>query len=344
MRNGKKVITLIALMVFMVAALAGCSSKPAADPAPSADPEPQKIEITYGSNEQNNMASGLASQWAAQEITKRSNGRLNVSYHGQGTIGGDQDLIQQVMAGQIQIAAFSIGMFSSYTPLLEVMQLPFLISDYEEEWEAINSPEWKALVQKVEEQFDVKIMAQHENGMRHFATIDKPINTMADLKGLKIRVPQAVILQKAIQQIGANPVAITYGEIVTALQNKTIDGEEINITSAGSQKHYDVIKYISEIGLYPYPGPVVINGKFWKSLSAEDQKLLTDVFTEGQVKNLKEFIPDTEGKLKKECEDNGVTFNVIEDKKPFVDAVRSLYDEYSEKDPLIKAFIDKFSK
>lgn len=339
MRN-KKVFSIIALMLIMVLAFAGCS-KPA-EPEKPAQEAPKPIEITYGSNEQNNMASGLTSQWVAQEIEKRSNGRFKVSYHGQGTIGGDQDLIQQVMAGQIQIAAFSIGMFSSYTPLLEAMQLPFLISDYEEEWAALNSPEWKALVAKVEEQFDVKIMAQHENGMRHFATIAKPVNTMADIKGLKIRVPQAVILQKAMQLIGANPVAITYGEIVTALQNKTIDGEEINITSAGSQKHYDVIKYISEIGLYPYPGPAVINGKFWKSLSPEDQKMFTDIFNEGQEKNIKEFIPETEDKLRKECEENGVKFNVIENKQPFVDAVKPLYDEYSAKDPLIKAFIDKF--
>ncbi|MDX9872318.1 MAG: TRAP transporter substrate-binding protein [Clostridia bacterium] len=341
MRKSKKLVALVTLVLFMAVLLAGCSGKK--EPAPATpDPAPAKIEITYGSNEQNNMASGLASQWVAKEITERSGGRLNVSYHGQGTIGGDQDLIQQVMAGQIQIAAFSIGMFSSYTPLLEAMQLPFLISDYEEEWAALNSDEWKALTKKVEEEFDVLIVAQHENGMRHFATIDKPVNTIADVKGVKMRVAPSVILQKAMELIGANPMAITYGEVVTALQNKTIDGEEINITSAGSQKHYDVIKYISEIGFYPYPGPAVINGKWFRTLSADDQKLILDVFAEGQVKNIKEFIPETEEKLRKECEDNGVKFNVVQDKQPFIDAVAPLYDEYSAKDPLIKAFIDKF--
>lgn len=339
MKN-KKLISILALMLIMVLAFAGCS-KPA-EPEKPAQEAPKTIEITYGSNEMDNMASGLTSQWVAKQINEKSGGRFNVSYHGQGTIGGDQDLIQQVMSGQIQIAAFSIGMFSSYTPLLDVMQLPFLISDYDEEWEALNSPEWKAIVAKVEKEFDVKIMAQHENGMRHFATIAKPVNTIADIKGVKLRVAPSNVLQKAMELIGANPMAITYHEVVSALQNKTIDGEEINITSAGSQKHYDVIKYISEIGFYPYPGPAVINGKFWKSLSAEDQKMITDIFNEGQTKNMKEFIPETESKLRKECEDNGVVFNVVQEKQPFVDAVKPLYDEYSAKDPLIKAFIDKF--
>lgn len=339
MRN-KKLFSIIALVLITVLAFAGCS-KPAEPEKPGSE-EPKTIEITYGSNEMDNMASGLTSQWVAKQIEERSGGRMKVSYHGQGTIGGDQDLIQQVMAGQIQIAAFSIGMFSSYTPLLDVMQLPFLISDYEEEWAALNSPEWKAIVAKVEEEFDVKIMAQHENGMRHFATIEKPVNTIADIKGVKLRVAPSNVLQRAMELIGANPMAITYHEVVSALQNRTIDGEEINITSAGSQKHYDVIKYISEIGFYPYPGPAVINGEFWRSLSAEDQQMLTEIFNEGQVKNIKEFIPETENKLRKECEDNGVIFNVVEDKQPFIDAVMPLYDEYSAKDPLIKAFIDKF--
>jgi len=337
MRN-KKVFSVVALMLIMVLVFAGCGKKE----EPAKQEEAKVIEITYGSNEMDNMASGLASRWAAQEIEKRSNGRIKVSYHGQGTIGGDADLIQQVMAGQIQIAAFSIGMFSSYTPLLDVMQLPFLISDYDEEWEALNSDEWKAIVKKVEEQFDVKIMALHENGMRHFATIKKPVNTIEDVKGVKLRVAPSNVLQKAMQLIGANPMAITYHEVVSALQNRTIDGEEINITSAGSQKHYDVIKYISEIGFYPYPGPVVINGKFWRSLSPEDQQMITEVFNEGQVKNMKEFIPETESKLRKECEDNGVIFNVVENKQPFIDAVKPLYDEYKAKDPLMKAFIEKF--
>jgi len=145
MRNNKKLFSLITLMLFMVMVISGCSSKPA--PAPTAD-APKKIEIKYGSNEQNNMASGMASIWASKEIMAKSNGKINVSYHGQGTIGGDADLIQQVMAGNIQIGAFSIGAFSQYTPLLDPMQLHFLISHYEEEIAPLNSLECKDIVAK----------------------------------------------------------------------------------------------------------------------------------------------------------------------------------------------------
>ena len=242
-------------------------------------------------------------------------------------------LIWQVMAGRSDCSIQDRGSIPSAG-----MQLPFPIFHYEEDGlltvpRESPSSQWK-------NNLTLKSWLS-TNGMRHFATIAKPVNTMADIKGLKIRVPQAVILQKAMQLIGANPVAITYGEIVTALQNKTIDGEEINITSAGSQKHYDVIKYISEIGLYPYPGPAVINGKFWKSLSPEDQKMFTDIFNEGQEKNIKEFIPETEDKLRKECREQGGSLVLSKPNSLSSMQIKPL-DEYSARDPLIKAFIDKF--
>jgi TRAP-type C4-dicarboxylate transport system substrate-binding protein len=180
--------------------------------------------------------------------------------------------------------------------------------------------------------------------MRHFATIKKPVNTIADVKGVKLRVAPSVIIQKAMSLIGANPMSITYGEVSTALQNGTIDGEEINITSAGSQKHYEVIKYISEVGFYPYPTIVVMNGDFYKGLSDEDKKTIEGVYAEAQDKVFDELIPQTEAQFRKECEDNGVVINKVEDLEPFKAAVQSLYAEYSDKDPLIKAFVEKFNK
>jgi tripartite ATP-independent transporter DctP family solute receptor len=273
-----------------------------------------------------------------------ASGKVKVSYHGQSTIGNDADLTQQVMAGQIQIAGVSIGALSQYTPLLETVQLPFLLSSYDEEEDALNSAEFKALVAKVEQQYNIKILGFLENGMRHFATIKKPVNTIEDVKGVKLRVAPSVIIQKAMGLIGANPMSITYGEVSTALQNGTIDGEEINITSAGSQKHYEVIKYISEVGFYPYPGIYIMNGDFYKKLPAETQKLITDTFAEAQNKNLNEYITASEEKFRKECADNGVTFNKVENIEPFKAAVQGLYKEYSDKDPQIKAFVDKYNK
>lgn len=335
--NKRRIFSTIALALALTVFTAGCSKENGA----SAGDE--KIKITFGSTEQANMAPGMAAQWAVDEILERSEGKIEISYHPQGTLGTDADLTQQVLSGNIPLAGVSIGALSQYTPLLETVQLPFLLSSYEEEKTAFESDEFKALVSKVEEEYDIKILAFMENGMRHFATIDKPLNTVEDVKGVKLRVAPSVIIQEAMGLIGANPMSITYGEVSTALQNGTIDGEEINITSAGSQKHYEVIKYISEVGFYPYPSVFIMNGSYYNSLSAEDQKIIVDAFAEAQAKSLTEYITLTENAFRKECEDNGVVFNKVENIKPFKDKVQGLYDAYSAKDPLIKTFVEKYN-
>jgi tripartite ATP-independent transporter DctP family solute receptor len=286
---------------------------------------------------------GLGEAWVVEQLKTATNGRITLNYHGQSTIGNDADLAQQVQAGNIQIADVSIGIWSQYSPLLECVQLPFLLTSYEEELDAIKSPEMAALIAKLEKDLNVKFLAFEENGLRHFATIEKPVNTIDDIKGVKIRVAPSNVIQKAMQALGANPVTIPYAEVSTALQNRTIDAEEINITSAGAQKHYDVINYISEVGFYPYPSFTVMNGDFYKSLSADDQKLITDTYATMQQKVFDEYLPQVEEKFRKDCEDNGVKFNTVQDLTPFKTAVALLYDEYMAKDPLLKAFIEKYS-
>lgn len=340
MIRGKKLFSTIALTLFLVILFSGCS-KGGTNQTPNGSND-DVLKITFGGTEQSNMATGMAAQWAVDEISKLSNGKIDISYHPQGTLGTDADLSQQVLSGNIPIAGVSVGALSQYTPLLEVVQMPFMLTSYEEELEALNSDEFKALVADVEEEYDIKILGLFENGMRHFATIDKPVNVIDDIKNVKLRVAPSVIIQKAMNLIGANPMSITYGEVSTALQNRTIDGEEINITSAGSQKHYEVIKYISEVGFYPYPSIYIMNGNFYRSLTEEQQKIIVDTFAEAQTKALTEYIEKTETTFREECETNGVVFNKVENIQPFIDAVESLYEEYSSKDPKIEAFINKF--
>lgn len=340
----KKLISTVAVVLTIGMLVVGCSNGSSDTKAETGNnASSEKLEITFGSTEQANMATGLASQWFVEEVAKRSEDNIEITFHPQGTLGTDADLTQQVMSGNIPMASVSVGALSQYTPLLETIQLPFLLSDYEEEYEALQSDEMKELIADVESQFNVKILGLMENGMRHFATIDKPVNTIDDIKGVKLRVAPSVIIQNAMNLIGANPMSITYGEVSTALQNRTIDGEEINITSAGSQKHYEVINYISEVGFYPYPSIYMVNGDYWNGLTEEQQTIIQDTFSEAMEKNMTELIQESEATFKKECEDNGVEFNKVENVQPFKDAVQSLYDEYSAKNPKIATFVEKFN-
>ena len=162
-----------------------------------------------------------------------------------------------------------------------VVQAPFLLSGYKDEYKLFTSDEFMAIVADVEEQFDIKFLGFAENGFRQFATVDHPITCVADLKGLKMRVINTNLLTNYMSALGANPTQLAYTEIYSGLQNKVIDGEEVNISSCASQKHYDVINYISVANMYCFPATYWMSGKTYRSISEEDFNLIKGAFMDG---------------------------------------------------------------
>jgi len=299
------------------------------------------INIKYGTAELANMPPGMTSQWMVDEIVKRSDGRITIEHLGGMVLGPEGEILQQGIDGTLPMFACGSTAFSQYTDLLDCVQAPFLITSYESEYKALKSPEFKALVEQVEKELDIKYLGFSENGIRHFGTINHPIEKVEDLKGLKIRIVPNNMLQRTISLLGANPASVAYTEIFSALQNGVVDGEEVNITSAASQKHYEVLKYISEIGMYCFTTTYWMSGQFYRSLAPEDYKLIQQVFNEGTDKCFNEFLPTIEAAFKKECEDAGVKFNTIEgaEKRRFIDMVTLLQDEIAQKDEKIAAFV-----
>lgn len=348
----KKLISVV--MVLLIAAmLAGCgnSNQGSGDPAPTPSAggnendqntksSGEVIRIKYGTAEQADMAPGTMSQWVTDEINKRAEGRIVVEHFGQSVLGNDAELMQQGLDGTLQIFAVGTSAFSQYNNLFDAVQLPFLITDYDIQYQALKSPEFMALVEQVEQDLDIKFLGFAENGLRHFATIDKPIHNVSDLKGMKIRIAPSNMLQKAMEKLEANPISLPYTEVFTGLQNRVIDGEEINISSIASQKHYEVVNYVSEIGMYPFPATYWMNGKFYRSLSDEDFQLIKSVFEEGRDKVFNELLPQIEGDFRQMILDAGVEINVIEDKTEFEQIVEPLYGELEASDERIAAFIN----
>lgn len=336
MKSNKK-IKVLAIMMVLSLLLTACGG---GAPSNEGNGGGDALKLTFATAIQADMPTGMMADWVTNELNSRGEGIVDVTVQQNAVLGSDADLAQQVINGQIPLAAISLSIFSQYTYAFEGIQLPFMIDTLEKEEKVLKSDEYKALVKMVEDQYNIKILATAENGLRHFATVDKEIKTMADLKGLKIRVAPSVITQEAFKLMGANPVSIAYYEVTTALQNRTIDGEEINITSVGSQKHYDVVNYVSEIGMYPFPTLYVMNGDFYNKMTDEQKALFEEVFAEGQDLAFSKFTLEQDAKFKQDCMDNGVAFNEITDKTEFIKAVQPLYETYRNKDPLLKAFID----
>lgn len=328
----KRAISLIMVLLIMATFLSGCSSNK--DKAS----ESEQIVLTLGVAGQTSLPSVAASKRFTELVAERTNNRIIIKFFPSRQLGDDDQLIEQLMIGAIDIGNISTSSFSKFTPLLQSLQIPFLLNSYEKEEKAILSKEMQELYKGLEP-LNVKMLSVYDNGIRHFANVKRPINKIEDLKGLKLRVPGSKLLLDSVRSLGANPTPMAYGEIYTGLQSKVIDGEEINLTSIYAEKHYEVLNYVSTIGLWPFPAALAMNLKTYNKLSPEDRKIIQECADEGLRYNM-DLFQEKEKVAIETMEAAGVKVNKIENVQPFVDATAHIYDEYSAKDPLIKNFID----
>lgn len=343
----KNIWVFIALILTMTMIISGCSgstdvastSGEASATTGSENAPADVIEITFADYGSNLMPTADGFRDVVEYVKEKSNGRIIINYVPDAVLGGAAESMQQLMDGTMQMATVGSGEYSRFTDKLEAFQLPFLITNYEMEDYAFKSEEGQALLDTVED-LNLKIIGIAENGIRHFANNKRPINVPSDLNGLVLRVVPSNMLKDSMELLGANPTPLAYGEIYTALQNKVIDGTEINITSLYAMKFYETIKYVSEIGMYPFPSTVTVNLDFWNSLSADDQKIISDGFALGSKNVFEKYLPEFEIKAKDACTEFGVEFNAISDTSAFKEAVAPVYTDYKSKDPKIKAFIE----
>lgn len=349
MKKKQRVITLI-LAAAMTVSLMGCgavSKAPAAATSEKTDTSAvadsgleAEIKIIMGHEGNDDLSDGILSLKFNELIEEKSGGRITVDYKSNGTLGDEDELLQQVMQGSIQAACISTSTFSNYTDVLDALQLPFLYDDYEQERTALQSDEARALYSEAEE-LGVKITDVVEIGSRQFANKIRPITCMEDLKGIKMRIVPSTLLTDVAAAIGMTSTPVAYSEIYQSLQSGVIDGEEINFISIVSNSHDEVLKYVSVIDFYSFPSAMSFNLDWFNSLSAEDQQLIAECSAEAMNYAMDQCEKIADDSLQT-CIDRGLEINYIEDaeKQRFIDACDKIYDDYTARNDKIKAYVD----
>jgi len=281
----------------------------------------------------------IASEEFARLVEEKSDGRITIELFPARALGDDRELLEQVMNNTLDMAVVSGPVFSAYTPIIDTLQMPFLLNTYEKEMAALQSDEMQAILDALSD-FNLKGLGVFEGGMRYLASAKGPIKSPEDLKGLKLRTTQSDLIMNVISALGGNPNPMAYGEVYTGLQTKVIDGEEINLTSISAEKHYEVLSDVTEVGLFPFPGIVIMSQAKFDSLPAEDQAIIQEAAKEAMITVL-EKLPEIDEEARKNIEANSdVKILTGVDPAPFEALVQDIYAEYEEKDPLIKAFIE----
>ncbi|WP_134700856.1 TRAP transporter substrate-binding protein [Ammoniphilus sp. YIM 78166] len=334
------------LSVGMVALLAGCgqgndTSTATTSPDSSSNQEVKTIKIAHAASLTHPFHTATVK--FVELVKEKTNGRIDIQIYPSRQLGDDREILEQTMNGSIDSAVVSSAIFSGFTPVLDAVQMPFLINSYDIEEKVLKAPVTKELLDSLDQSLGLKGLTLFEGGMRHIANTKKEVKSPSDLEGLKLRVVPSDLIKDTFAKLGSSPTPMAYGEIYSALQTKVIDGEEINLTSIVAEKHYEVLKHITLSGQFPFPGALIFNSDIFNGLSDEDKKAIQEAAVEATDFNISEVkVLDTEAL--KTIKEKGITVTELKDNKEFLDLTKPVYDAYSSKDPLIKKFIEEVQK
>ena len=255
----KKILTLV-LACFMVLAFAATASA-----APK--------ELKWGSvHTEDHLATQMMMK-AIDEINANAEG-IHVTGFPNSVLGGSQDLVEGVQEGIVDIITEGPAQFAAWIPKAAQVEAPYLWKDVDHMLKALNG-EYKDKLNELFDTIDVKILGTFYYGTRQL-TVNKEIHTLDDLKGMKIRVPQADLYVKMIESWNAAATPMALNELYLALQTGTVDGQENPLTTYEAQKFYETnAKYIILTNHIICPNMMFMNGDVWNSLSDHDKEVVS---------------------------------------------------------------------
>ena len=266
---------------------------------------------------------------SADEFARRANERLpegwEVITYGSSQLGGDELLLQKIKLGTVDFALPSTIM-SSQVDEFGLFEMPYLVRDRAHMRAIEEDVVWPDLV-PLAEAAGYRIISIWENGFRHVTNNRQPIETPADLDGVKLRTPSGVWRLKLFQALGANPTPMALSEVFIGLQTGVIDGQENPLAQIWGSKLYEVQEYLSLTGHVYTPAYVVTSPARWDGLPPEIRAILEEEARASQT-----FVHETAARLDSELLDQIREAGVAVNDPPqgaFLEASASMYDEYA---------------
>lgn len=264
-----------------------------------------------------------------QLLSEASNGQMELQIFHSAQLGSERDAIEGVSMGTLEMTLISSAPLANFTNAFLVFDLPFIIQDRQKAYEYMDGPEGKKILDSVLSKGMVGL-GIWENGFRMLTNSKKPVAVPEDLNGLKIRLMENPIHVGTFKTLGAYPVPMPFGELFTALQQGTVDGQENPLIIISTSKFAEVQKYLSLTGHFYAPAILLINKDFWEKKLTDEQR---KIFTEAELKARKwerEYSMENEKKLVESLKAQGMEITEP-DKAKFFEAVQPVYKEFEEK-------------
>jgi tripartite ATP-independent transporter DctP family solute receptor len=242
-------------------------------PSFAQDIKPRLIRFGYGLNEASNQ--GRAAKVFAEAVEKNSGGKMKVRAIGAAALGPDVQMQQALIGGAQEMMVGSTATLVGITKEMALWDTPFLFNNTREADAILDGPIGQKVMDKLQEKGLVGLV-YWENGFRNLTNTKRPVTRLEDLDGIKLRVMQNNVYLDSFKILGANAVPMPFSELFSALETKTVDGQENPFNTILSSKFYEVQKYLSVTNHVYSPWIVLVSKKWWDGLSKDEQKVLLD--------------------------------------------------------------------
>lgn len=277
----------------------------------------------------------------AELVQERSNGAYRVEIFHSGSLGTETEILQQVQMGAVEMAICTLGPFDTFVPEVKVVSFPFMFRDYAQVDEVLYGPLGDEVLAALE-RAGFKGLSFSENGFRNLTNDTRPVHSLADVKGLKIRVMQSTLHKELWRTLGANPTPMGW-PIYSELQQGTIDGQENPLWVVWTAKLYEVQKYLTLTG-HVYSAHVDIASLGWfNALPEQTQALLKDCMREASRYQREWNRANVQDFLQK-LEAAGMQVETEPDLASFKERAESLTSMPLYADPATRALLENFLK
>ena len=261
----------------------------------------------------------------AELVAQRTKNRVKIDVYPSTQLGNERDMVEGLQLGTIDLVVTSTGPLGGFVPKMFVVDLPFLFRDREHAYKVLDGPIGKNLLDAFSAK-EIKGLAFWENGFRQITNNVRPIEKPDDLKGIKIRTMENKVHLASFKAFGASPTPMAWGEVYTALQQKTIDAQENPIAIIYFQKIAEVQKYLTLTGHFYSPTPLLMSMKAFNALPKDFQKIFEESAIECATYE-RNLLRNNEDKQIAELKAKGMQITTP-NKKPFLDAAGSVYKEF----------------
>jgi C4-dicarboxylate-binding protein DctP len=274
-------------------------------------------------------AAALAFKEHVEKTTKNS---IKVEIYPAGQFGKDAETMEGVKLGTLELAVAHDGAIASVFKPISILGIPYLYDNHAHAWRVYDSKFGQDFADLMLQRSGIRLLALADNGVRHFTNSLRPIRSPADMKGMKMRIQPSPVFKALIESLGASPSAVPWGELPTALQSKVVDGQENGVTNILAASLYQYQKYATLDGHVWSIHAYMINDKFFKSLSADEQKAVLEGSKIARDIH-RRMTSEQDLGAKKILSEKGM--EVTELSLPEVDAFRKLAQ------PPVRAFVEK---